>query len=336
MDNDSGQEADHDMGYDSSDVAFIEWLGSKNFNYKTMDHYTMKALWIYWIKRDDEVELTDEESSNNDDEIAKVFRIDTNIFDYETPLCLAFNEFNYLLKMRNHGLTLEFRPNPHQLNILSSLSIIRLDVQNGQHVVGRIMDTTSDGLAAIQAQLNNLGREIKKVNENVYAAQVGCEQCKGLYYTKDFPLKEEGKTLEEAYYTQFGRPFQGRGYRETALGESAKRHEENSNLIKKIQATTDAAIRNQGASIKTLENTIGQQLSRCEEENYGPKLRKLMELHYIINTIHERMEGASVSVMPLLTYLNLGLGELAHTKLTVELADRTVKYPKGIAENVLV
>ncbi|GJY49478.1 putative reverse transcriptase domain-containing protein [Tanacetum coccineum] len=40
--------------------------------------------------------------------------------------------------------------------------------------------------------------------------------------------------------------------------------------------------------------------------------------------------------MPLLTYLNLGLGELAHTRLTVELADRTVKYLKGIAENVLV
>ncbi|GKC09085.1 hypothetical protein Tco_1000695, partial [Tanacetum coccineum] len=46
--------------------------------------------------------------------------------------------------------------------------------------------------------------------------------------------------------------------------------------------------------------------------------------------------GASVSVMPFSTYLNLGLGELTHTRLTVELADRTVKYPKGIAENVLV
>ncbi|GJY35030.1 retrovirus-related pol polyprotein from transposon TNT 1-94, partial [Tanacetum coccineum] len=45
---------------------------------------------------------------------------------------------------------------------------------------------------------------------------------------------------------------------------------------------------------------------------------------------------ASVSVMPLSTYPNLGLGKLAHTKLTVELADRIVKYPKGIAENVLV
>ncbi|GKB68125.1 hypothetical protein Tco_0929537, partial [Tanacetum coccineum] len=69
----------------------------------------------------------------------------------------------------------------------------------------------------IQAQLNNLGREIKKVNEKVYAALVGCEQCKGPQYTKDFPLKEEGKTLKEAYYTQFGAPFQGGGYKVAAL-----------------------------------------------------------------------------------------------------------------------
>ncbi|GJZ06328.1 hypothetical protein Tco_0540121, partial [Tanacetum coccineum] len=70
---------------------------------------------------------------------------------------------------------------------------------------------TSDELAAIQAQLNNLGREIKKVNEKVYAAQVGCELCKGPHYTKDCPLKEEGNTLEEAYYTQFGAPYQPAG-----------------------------------------------------------------------------------------------------------------------------
>ncbi|GKC94017.1 hypothetical protein Tco_1159459 [Tanacetum coccineum] len=116
---------------------------------------------------------------------------------------------------------------------------------------------TSDGLAAIQAHLNNLGREIKKVNEKVYASQVGCEQCKGPHYTKDFPLKEEGKTPEEAYYTQFGGPFQ------------AKRHEENSNFIKEIQATTDAAIRNQGASIKTLEIQIGQMSKVLQERGFG-------------------------------------------------------------------
>ncbi|GKF20462.1 hypothetical protein Tco_0069100 [Tanacetum coccineum] len=86
MDDNSEHEADDDIGYDPSDVAFIEWLGSKNFNYKTMDHYTMKALWIYWIKGDDEVELTDEESSDDMNEVAEVFRIDTNLFDFEMPI----------------------------------------------------------------------------------------------------------------------------------------------------------------------------------------------------------------------------------------------------------
>ncbi|GJZ51273.1 homeodomain-like protein [Tanacetum coccineum] len=77
---------------------------------------------------------------------------------------------------------------------------------------------TSDRLAIIQAQINNLGREIKKVNEKVYPAQVGCEQCKGPHYNKDCPLKEEWKTLEEAYYTQFDRSFQGGGYRAAYSG----------------------------------------------------------------------------------------------------------------------
>ncbi|GJS09984.1 hypothetical protein Tco_0366780 [Tanacetum coccineum] len=130
---------------------------------------------------------------------------------------------------------------------------------------GRSIET-SDGLAAIQAQLNNLGREIKKVNEKVYAAQVGCEQCKGPHYTKDCPQKEEGKTLEEAYYTQFGGPFQGGGYRATT---PAKRHEENSNLIKEIRAKTDVAIRNQGASIKTLEIQIGKMSKVLQERGFG-------------------------------------------------------------------
>ncbi|GKA67974.1 hypothetical protein Tco_0767891, partial [Tanacetum coccineum] len=91
--------------------------------------------------------------------------------------------------------------------------------QNGtmEHLRPKVTET-SDGSATIQAQLNNLGREIKKLNEKVYDAQVGCEQCKGPHYTKDYPLKKEEKTLKEAYYTQFGAPFQRGGYRATALG----------------------------------------------------------------------------------------------------------------------
>ncbi|GJS47020.1 hypothetical protein Tco_0597141 [Tanacetum coccineum] len=97
----------------------------------------------------------------------------------------------------------------------------------------------------------------------------GTSRSRKPHYTNDFPLKEEGKILEEAYYTPFGGPFQGGGYRAAAprfyqrnnanpsyqerrksmedtlsmfMSESAKRHEENSNLIKEIRATTDAAI----------------------------------------------------------------------------------------------
>ncbi|GKC76094.1 putative reverse transcriptase domain-containing protein [Tanacetum coccineum] len=40
--------------------------------------------------------------------------------------------------------------------------------------------------------------------------------------------------------------------------------------------------------------------------------------------------------MPFSTYTNLGLGILSHTRLTIKLADRTIKQPRGIAENVLV
>ncbi|GJT66320.1 hypothetical protein Tco_1017800 [Tanacetum coccineum] len=76
MDDDSEDKADDDMGYDPSD-----------------------------IRGDDEVELTDKESSDDEDEIAEVFRSDTNIFDYETPLCSAFNKFNYLLKVDPDLLT---------------------------------------------------------------------------------------------------------------------------------------------------------------------------------------------------------------------------------------
>ncbi|GKB06418.1 hypothetical protein Tco_0834651, partial [Tanacetum coccineum] len=76
MDDDSEDEADDDMGYDLSD-----------------------------IRGDDEVELTDEESSYYGDEIVEVFRIDANIIDYETLLCSAFNEFNYLLKVDPDLLT---------------------------------------------------------------------------------------------------------------------------------------------------------------------------------------------------------------------------------------
>ncbi|GJW57204.1 retrovirus-related pol polyprotein from transposon TNT 1-94 [Tanacetum coccineum] len=235
--------------------------------------------------------------------------------------------------------------------------------------------------------------------------------------------REEGKTLEEAYYTQFGGPFQGGGYRAAAPGfyqrnnanplnqERRQSMEETlSKFMRKISkvlqergfgslpSSTEANPRDHFKSISTTakadsnlifrigspQYAVSTLLNRrlmfesrqtiilfpshlnnyyCEGKkgSYGPQFseaysygashidnsipRKEKDLGsftlpcYINNVCFDNALadlGASVSVMPLSTYLNLGLGELAHTKLTVELADRTVKYPKGIAENVLV
>ncbi|GKA19244.1 hypothetical protein Tco_0699159 [Tanacetum coccineum] len=148
----------------------------------------------------------------------------------------------------------------------------------------------------VQKKLSNLERDViydlnvalrmfteRRKVQGPCSFSFDCENNYSLYstphYTKNCLLKEEGETLEEAYYTQFGAPYQPGGqYRAEGPGfyqrnnrnssypdrrqtleesltkfmaESAKRHEENANIIKEIQASIDAAIRNQGASIKT-------------------------------------------------------------------------------------
>nr|GEV21095.1 zf-CCHC domain-containing protein/DUF4219 domain-containing protein/UBN2 domain-containing protein [Tanacetum cinerariifolium] len=237
---------------------------------------------------------------------------------------------------------------------------------------------TFDALAAIQAQLNNLRREIKKVNERPFQGEGYRAAAPRFYKTNNAnsSYQEQIQSMEETL-SKF-------------ISESEKRHEENSNIIIEIRALTDAAVRNQGASIKTLEIQIGQIGRVLQERGFGSlpssieanprdhvksittteddtnSICHIRSPQYAVSTPHNRrpmfesrqriipflsrlndyycdekkgsnygVVGASVSVMPLSTYLNLELGELVHTKLTFDLADRTVKYPKGIAENVL-
>ncbi|XP_062155199.1 uncharacterized protein LOC133863257 [Alnus glutinosa] len=46
--------------------------------------------------------------------------------------------------------------------------------------------------------------------------------------------------------------------------------------------------------------------------------------------------GASVNLLPYSVYVQLGLGELKPTLVTLQLADRSVKVPRGIIEDVLI
>ncbi|GJV68462.1 DNA-directed DNA polymerase [Tanacetum coccineum] len=46
--------------------------------------------------------------------------------------------------------------------------------------------------------------------------------------------------------------------------------------------------------------------------------------------------GASISLMPYTMYKKLGLGEPKATRMSLELTDRSIQYPRGIIENVLI
>ncbi|KAI3692075.1 hypothetical protein L6452_31884 [Arctium lappa] len=46
--------------------------------------------------------------------------------------------------------------------------------------------------------------------------------------------------------------------------------------------------------------------------------------------------GASINLMPLSIFRKLGLGEVQPTTITLQLADRSIKYPYGVIEDVLI
>nr|GEU61950.1 hypothetical protein [Tanacetum cinerariifolium] len=159
---------------------------------------------------------------------------------------------------------------------------------------------TSNGLASIQAQINNLGREIRKSTKKymllrsnanyakdnttqriVHSRKKGKLLKKLTTHTLEHPInledniKQQGqdstKATTEILRTQTEDKFGG--IVDKFMAESAKRHKENSNIIKEIQASTDASIRNQGASIKTMEI----QIEHSKEEETTSIMMEKME-----------------------------------------------------------
>nr|GEX85950.1 hypothetical protein [Tanacetum cinerariifolium] len=67
----------------------------------------------------------------------------------------------------------------------------------------------SRGIASIVNKLDSLGRDMKKLKENVHAIQVGCQTRRVAHLDRECPLNEEVKRVEEVKYGKFGRssPF---------------------------------------------------------------------------------------------------------------------------------
>ncbi|GJR51628.1 hypothetical protein Tco_1402149 [Tanacetum coccineum] len=100
------------------------------------------------------------------------------------------------------------------------------------------------------------------------------------HYSKDCPLNEEGKTLEEAYYTHLV-DLSKEGDIEQRLRDSTKG----------TMQTLHAAIQNQGASIKTLEIQIGKisKISIRHMTPLPPRDQIHLWLHYHVEEYTEEI-----------------------------------------------
>ncbi|GKD70357.1 hypothetical protein Tco_1324447, partial [Tanacetum coccineum] len=74
----------------------------------TWDDLVEKFIQKFYQPSDDNEEIETEEDDDPND-IANIFIIEGNLFDYETPLCEAFIDFNYLLKIDMDLFTLDIQ-----------------------------------------------------------------------------------------------------------------------------------------------------------------------------------------------------------------------------------
>ncbi|KAB2612757.1 hypothetical protein D8674_035073 [Pyrus ussuriensis x Pyrus communis] len=87
---------------------------------------------------------------------------------------------------------------------------------------------------------------------------------------------------------------------------------------------------------------VSENVSAVLQRKLPPKLKDPGSFSINITIGDKKVEkamldlGASINLMPYSVYLQLGLGDLKATTISLQLADRSVKYPRGIVEDILV
>ncbi|CAL2239465.1 unnamed protein product [Prunus armeniaca] len=79
---------------------------------------------------------------------------------------------------------------------------------------------------------------------------------------------------------------------------------------------------------------LSEEVSAVLQRKLPPKLKDPVSFSKFQKALLDL--GASINLMPYHVYEKLNLGELQATIVSIQLADRTIRYPKGILEDVLV
>ncbi|GKA63510.1 hypothetical protein Tco_0763116 [Tanacetum coccineum] len=184
-------------------------------------------------------------------------------------------------------------------------------------------NSNTDGLAAIISKLDNLGRDMKKLKENVHAIQVGCQIYEGPHLDKEFPHNEEVKQVDEVKYGKFGRlaPFNessGAKFRVGPPGYYTRTDNQRSSREKKPNL------------VETINKSMEEASKRQTPFYYSPE-----EIRLDFNNAFADL-GASISIMAFSIFKRLGIWKLKPINMVIEMADDTKCIPKGIAKILLI
>ncbi|GKA43996.1 hypothetical protein Tco_0736720, partial [Tanacetum coccineum] len=192
-------------------------------------------------------------------------------------------------------------------------------------------NNSTNGLAGIVSKIDNLGRDMKKLKENVHTIQVGCQICKGPHLDKEYPLNKEVKGVEEVKTTTEA-PSSSTGQCKAFITDNKAPLKPTFSKVHGVSFLSDTNLQ-----IVEEENVEQTKVLSCQlppkELNPGsftPPCTIGKLIFYAMTDL-----GASVNVLPRGIYEYLKLTNLMRTDMLVEMADMTKKAPLGITKNIL-
>ncbi|GKB57781.1 reverse transcriptase domain-containing protein [Tanacetum coccineum] len=232
-------------------------------------------------------------------------------------------------------------------------------------------NSNTEGIAAIVSKLDSLGRDMKKLKENIHAIQVGCQICGGAHLDKECPQNKEVNSVEEPSFEEKKPSLEE--LMNKHLEESTRRRAEMEEWIeqftKKFHAKTVSEVNNSSfdqckavyddkeaspnneinepheVSFVSADRThvvqeegVSSKILSCQlpPKELNPRSFTLPCTIEILNFYVMADLGASINVIPKSMFEHLKLARLKKTDMLVEMADMTKRAPIGIVENILI